>query len=116
MREAFMPERRGNTPLSLGSVKSQFGHLEGASGLVSVAKCILMLENRILLPNADFQAANGSLKLTDWNMRVNLALITRTYMQELTGCRFCGVQCHGYLVKSEELLSTTLGLAGRMPT
>ncbi|KAI9750407.1 MAG: Type I Iterative PKS, partial [Chaenotheca gracillima] len=45
-------------PVFIGSAKSNFGHLEGVSGIVSVIKATLMLEKRILLPNADFQAHN----------------------------------------------------------
>ena len=41
--------------IPIGSVKSSMGHSEGASGLVSVVKCLLMYEHGELLPNYDFQ-------------------------------------------------------------
>ncbi|KAK8023590.1 Highly reducing polyketide synthase ACRTS2 [Apiospora rasikravindrae] len=37
------------------------GHLEGASGLVSVVKAIMMLEQECLLPNANFEKFNPSI-------------------------------------------------------
>ncbi|KAL8789759.1 MAG: hypothetical protein Q9213_001010 [Squamulea squamosa] len=33
-------------------------HLEGASGLISIIKCIMMLERGVMLPNADFTEMN----------------------------------------------------------
>ncbi|WP_326595159.1 beta-ketoacyl synthase N-terminal-like domain-containing protein [Streptomyces sp. NBC_01803] len=37
--------RRRRTPLAIGSVKSRLGHLEGASGVASVMKTVLMLQH-----------------------------------------------------------------------
>lgn len=38
------------------------GHTEATSGLVSVIKCILMLERGIVLPNANFEVPNPALR------------------------------------------------------
>jgi fatty acid synthase len=40
--------------IPLGSVKSNMGHAEGASGLMSLIKCLVMYENQQLYPNANF--------------------------------------------------------------
>lgn len=45
-------------PLYLGSVKSNIGHLEGASGIVSVIKTTMMLEQGIILPNSGYANRN----------------------------------------------------------
>ncbi|OIW26979.1 ketoacyl-synt-domain-containing protein [Coniochaeta ligniaria NRRL 30616] len=57
-------------PLHIGSVKSNIGHLENASGIVSVIKAALMLEKSFIVPNADFESANPAIPLSKWNMRV----------------------------------------------
>ncbi|KAB5511498.1 polyketide synthase [Coniochaeta sp. 2T2.1] len=57
-------------PLHIGSVKSNIGHLENASGIVSVIKAALMLEKSFIVPNADFESANPGIPLSKWNMRI----------------------------------------------
>lgn len=56
--------------LYVGSLKSNIGHLEGASGVVSIIKAAMMLEKGFLLPNCDFQAPNPAIPLEKWNMKV----------------------------------------------
>ncbi|KAK4038649.1 polyketide synthase [Parachaetomium inaequale] len=62
----FTPEE----PLYIGSVKPNIGHLECASGIVSVIKAVLMLYYGFILPNADFERVNEAIPLEEWNMRV----------------------------------------------
>ncbi|MDJ0463794.1 type I polyketide synthase [Streptomyces sp. H27-C3] len=40
--------RGRGTPLSIGSVKSRLGHLEGASGIAAVMKTVLMLQHGVI--------------------------------------------------------------------
>ncbi|KAK3170552.1 Type I Iterative PKS [Lepraria neglecta] len=56
-------------PLILGSLKSNIGYLEGASGVASVLKCALMLERRFIPPNYDFQNPNSKIPFKKWNMK-----------------------------------------------
>ncbi|KAK8110205.1 Highly reducing polyketide synthase ACRTS2 [Apiospora kogelbergensis] len=54
--------RSSSNPVYIGSIKSNFGHLEGASGAISVVKAIMMLERKMLLPNADFIEMNPKIE------------------------------------------------------
>ncbi|KAK8103369.1 polyketide synthase, partial [Apiospora kogelbergensis] len=67
---ALSKGRSGEDPLQLGSVKSNIGHLENASGIISVIKAALMLEKGFVVPNADFEQANPKIPLTKWNMEI----------------------------------------------
>ena len=62
--------RTARQPLYIGSVKSNIGHLEGASGVVSMIKAAMMLERGLILPNINFEKANPQIPLGDWNMKV----------------------------------------------
>ncbi|KAI1380906.1 ketoacyl-synt-domain-containing protein [Hypoxylon crocopeplum] len=57
-------------PLSIGSVKSNIGHLENASGIISVMKAALMLEKGFIVPNADFERENPAIPLSEWNLKI----------------------------------------------
>lgn len=55
---AFRKTRTLADPLWVGAVKSNIGHLEGASGIAGVIKTILVLEKAIIPPNALFERTN----------------------------------------------------------
>ncbi|KAK2813824.1 Type I Iterative PKS [Emmonsiellopsis sp. PD_5] len=67
---ALAQHRSPRDPLYIGSVKSNVGHLEGASGIISVIKAAMMLENDLILPNIDFKKPNKNIPLNKWNMKV----------------------------------------------
>ena len=58
LHRTFGAGRTARQPLYVGSVKSNIGHLEGASGVVSVIKTAMMLEKGFILPNFDFKKPN----------------------------------------------------------
>jgi acyl transferase domain-containing protein len=57
-------------PLHIGSIKSNIGHLENASGVISVIKAALMLDKKFIVPNADFEAPNPAIPLSKLNLKV----------------------------------------------
>ncbi|KAL1458881.1 hypothetical protein MTO96_043396, partial [Rhipicephalus appendiculatus] len=63
------PGRR--KPLMVGSVKSNMGHAESASGVASVAKVILAMETNMIAANLHFKKPNASIPcLHDGTVRV----------------------------------------------
>ncbi|KAG8157435.1 hypothetical protein KVR01_012819 [Diaporthe batatas] len=54
----FKSTRSRKEPLFVGSLKANFGHTEGASGLASILKCIMILEKGIIPPNALLEKLN----------------------------------------------------------
>lgn len=70
LSQVFCRDRMPDNPLVIGSVKSNIGHLEGASGLASLVKVVLMLERCQFLPNANFQKPNADIPFADWKLKV----------------------------------------------
>lgn len=63
------PER---SPVVIGSIKSNIGHLEAVSGLASVIKAALMLERRFYAPNCDLRTLNPKIPFKSLNLKVLL--------------------------------------------
>ncbi|KAL8941461.1 MAG: hypothetical protein Q9211_001817 [Gyalolechia sp. 1 TL-2023] len=57
-------------PLIVGSVKSNIGHLEAASGLAAMVKTIMALEEGIIPPNCDFRTPNKNIPMDAWKIKV----------------------------------------------
>lgn len=54
-------EERIIGPLLVGSVKTNMGHSEAASGLCALTKVALMLENEIIYPGLHYEQPNGNI-------------------------------------------------------
>lgn len=82
----FAQQRPVDCPLTIGSVKSNIGHLEGASGVAGVIKTILMLENNLILPNLDFQNPSARIPMHEWNIQVGISVtLSQTLLNYFTG-------------------------------
>ena len=66
----FKAERTPDDPLFIGAVKSNIGHLEGASGLAGLIKTIMVLESGVIPPNIWFERPHPSIHPEEWNVKV----------------------------------------------
>jgi amino acid adenylation domain-containing protein/thioester reductase-like protein len=57
-------------PLYVGSVKTNIGHLEGASGVAGVMKATLALQRRIIPPNMHFNTPNPEIGFEAKRLRI----------------------------------------------
>ena len=62
--------------LQIGSVKSNVGHMEGASGLAGFIKTCLVLEKGKIPPTATFRSPNKRIPVQEWNIEVDGLIIT----------------------------------------
>ncbi|KAL2119996.1 hypothetical protein VTJ04DRAFT_6957 [Mycothermus thermophilus] len=73
IRNVLGQKRTARDPLWIGSVKSNIGHLEAASGIAGIIKAALMLERGFILPNYDFKHPNPKIPWKEWNLKVPTA-------------------------------------------
>jgi acyl transferase domain-containing protein/NADPH:quinone reductase-like Zn-dependent oxidoreductase len=59
--EVFGPHRSDEKQIYVGAVKSNIGHLEGASGLAGIIKTVLALERGLIPPNTNFERLNPAI-------------------------------------------------------
>lgn len=53
-----------------GAVKSNIGHLEGASGIAGIIKTVLVLEKGVIPPNTNFERLNPEIDTEFFNIKV----------------------------------------------
>lgn len=70
----FLDDEGVQIPLYVGSVKTNIGHTEGASGLAGVIKAVLSLEKGAIAPNLHFKTPNPQIDFKGWNLRVPTGL------------------------------------------
>ncbi|KAI1349204.1 polyketide synthase PksD [Xylaria sp. FL0043] len=71
----FRGGRSAKEPLYIGSIKANIGHLEGGSGLASILKSVLILENGIIPPNALFEKLNPKINAKFYHLEVPTSCI-----------------------------------------
>ncbi|KAF2650360.1 putative polyketide synthase [Lophiostoma macrostomum CBS 122681] len=69
---AFRNVRTAKDPLWVGAIKSNIGHLEGASGIAGVIKAMLVLEKGIIPPNTNFEKLNPKIDADFLNIKFPL--------------------------------------------
>ncbi|WP_252107394.1 MULTISPECIES: type I polyketide synthase [unclassified Halomonas] len=62
--------QRRRTPLLIGSVKSNLGHLETASGVAGLAKALYSLKHREVPATIGIRKLNPNIKFDEWNLSV----------------------------------------------
>lgn len=89
----FWQHRDKSRPVSIGSIKSNIGHLKGAAGAAAMLKATLALHHKTLPPQINFQTPNPHCELDSTPFRV------QTEPEQWTtqgGPRRCGVSAFGF--------------------
>lgn len=79
IRQTLSSGRSMDDPLIVGSVKTNIGHAEAASGLASVIKAVYMLEAGLIPPNLNFEKAHPRIPFLDWRIKVSASWLERFF-------------------------------------
>lgn len=90
---AVVGANRANGPCSIGSVKTNIGHLEAASGIAGLLKVILSLKHRMMPPSLHYHSPNPHISFENLNLRVNDEL---TPWPAVSGAALAGVSSFGF--------------------
>ncbi|KAI0377914.1 hypothetical protein F5Y04DRAFT_284381 [Hypomontagnella monticulosa] len=88
----FGKTRKADSPLYIGSVKTNIGHLEAGAGIAGLVKAIYALEKGQIPPNIFFEKENPRLELEKWG----LAVPTELLPWPTNGLRRASINSFGY--------------------
>ncbi|BDA68880.1 beta-ketoacyl synthase [Calothrix sp. PCC 7716] len=97
--KAVLMQRQPDQPCWLGSVKTNIGHLEAASGIASVIKVVLALQHKEIPPHLHLKQLNPyiSLEGTTFNIPTQPQLWesgTQSRLAGISAFGFGGTNCH----------------------
>ena len=84
--------RHRSKPLLIGSVKSNLGHMEAASGVAGLVKAIHAITHRKVPATIGVKKLNPNIPFDDWN----LSVVTRTTALKPTGKLVIGCNSFGF--------------------
>lgn len=84
--------RHRTRPLPIGSVKSNVGHLETASGVAGLAKALYSLRHREVPATIGIRKLNPRIKFDEWNLEV----VTQAQLLKPEGRLIIGVNSFGF--------------------
>ena len=84
--------RPKDKPLLIGSIKSNLGHLEAASGVAGLVKALFCIKHRTIPASIHFKNPNPKISFQDWNLKV----VTQNTALPATGRIVVGINSFGF--------------------
>jgi len=94
LAEALCEGRSADSPLIIGSVKTNLGHLETAAGVAGLVKAVLALKHRQIPLNLHFETPNPNIDWDGLKMRVNTEI--EPFPAPAKGPRMAGINSFGF--------------------
>lgn len=99
--------QKRSTPLPIGSVKTNVGHLEPVSGLVGLLKAVMALEHNKLPKSLHFETPNPDIPFEDLNLKVaseavELAPSDKPRLAGVNSFGFGGTNAHAVIADPEQ--------------
>ncbi len=102
LKAVLMEDRQPNEPCWIGSVKTNIGHLEAASGIASVIKVVLALQHREIPPHLHLKQLNPYISLAGTTFAIPAQCQpwlagTESRLAGISAFGFGGTNCHAIL-------------------
>src|SRR6266403_2326533 len=94
LAQALCTDRPTASPLLIGSVKTNLGHLETAAGVAGLVKAVLVLKHAQIPANLHFETPNPNIDFAALKLRVPVAL--EPFPDTGGGKRIAGVNSFGF--------------------
>jgi phthiocerol/phenolphthiocerol synthesis type-I polyketide synthase C len=108
--------RERSHPLPIGSIKTNIGHLEPASGLAGMLKALLALNHGILPPSLHFSEPNPNIEFERLNLAVcGQSLLLPDAADRCAGVNsfgFGGTNAHAIVAAGRKPVAPTVGIEG----
>ncbi|MGK9053087.1 type I polyketide synthase [Neorhizobium petrolearium] len=85
--------KRRRAPVPIGSIKTNIGHTEPASGLFGLLKAMIALENNFLPASLHIEKVNEDIDFDELNVRVNTSAVKLLPAKE---ARYAGINSFGF--------------------
>ncbi len=93
LAELFRREHEDQPLCRIASVKGNIGHTETVSGVAGLIKAVLMLQHRVIPPQANFQQINPHIDLTGARLEIPTEV---SEWRPVSGTRVAGVSSYGF--------------------
>ncbi len=114
LKKVLMEERQSNQPCFIGSVKTNFGHLELAAGIAGLIKVVLALQHEKIPPHLHLKQLNPYIRLQktplsipteiqEWNVE------DRTRLAGISSFGFGGTNAHVIVEQASTDVNKTTG-------
>ncbi|BBP00751.1 type I polyketide synthase [Sulfuriferula nivalis] len=90
--EALGKRRAKNKPLLIGSIKSNLGHMEAASGIAGLAKALHCIQHRVIPATIGVKTLNPNIDFNDLNVEV----VTENRPLKKSGKIIIGINSFGF--------------------
>lgn len=90
--DALGKRRPKDNPLLIGSVKSNMGHLEAASGIAGLVKALYAIQHRVVPATIGIKTLNPKIEFDDWNIEV----ATEARQLKKSGKLIVGINSFGF--------------------
>ena len=119
--DVFAGDRGSARPLQMGSVKTNFGHLESAAGIAGLIKTVLALHHEVIPPHLHFSQPSPDIDWCDGRLCVTHQLTpwprqSRPRIAGVSSFGFSGTNAHVILAEGPTAPPPNHRLAGEPPS